>query len=134
MAFLKYFLAETESLWSQEPVTRDFLKLNSIRPRYSTFKHFFVCSASDEICSELPSMLNYSKMQILALINKKKPYRNPSNKTKMNILKEKFFLDSLPKLFGSAYAQSQRKCSNIEILAKIKGKESKFFQKITNAI
>ena len=34
--FLKYFFAETESLWSQEPVTRDFWKSYSIRPRYST--------------------------------------------------------------------------------------------------
>ncbi len=31
------------------------------------------------------------------------------------------------KKFGSAYAQSQRKCSNIEILAKIEVKEANFF-------
>ncbi len=34
------------------------------------------------------------------------------------------------KKFGSAYAQSPRKCSNIEILVKIEGKEAKFFSKI----
>ncbi len=34
------------------------------------------------------------------------------------------------KKFGSAYAQSPRKCSNIEFLAKIEGKEAKFFSKI----
>jgi hypothetical protein len=38
--------------------------------------------------------------------------------------------DSLPKKFGSAYAQSPRKCSNIEILAKIEGKEAKLLSKI----
>ncbi len=45
----------------------------------------------------------------------------------MKILERKFFLDISQKKFGSAYAQSQRKCSNIEILAKIEGKEAKFF-------
>jgi hypothetical protein len=35
---------------------------------------------------------------------------------------KKFFLD-ISKKFCSAYAQSPRKCSNIEILAKIEGKK-----------
>jgi hypothetical protein len=39
-------------------------------------------------------------------------------------------LDISQKNFGSAYAQSPRKCSNIEILAKIEGKDAKFFSKI----
>jgi hypothetical protein len=39
-------------------------------------------------------------------------------------------LDISQKKFGSVYAQSPRKCSNIEILAKIEGKETKFFSKI----
>jgi hypothetical protein len=39
-------------------------------------------------------------------------------------------LDISQKKFGSAYAQSPRKCSNIEILAKIEGKEKKFLSKI----
>ncbi len=43
---------------------------------------------------------------------------------------KKKFLDISQKKFGSAYAQSPRKCSNIEILAKIEGKEAKFFSKI----
>jgi hypothetical protein len=43
---------------------------------------------------------------------------------------EKNFLDVSKKKFGSAYAQSPRKCSNIEILAKIEGKEAKNFSKI----
>jgi hypothetical protein len=43
-------------------------------------------------------------------------------------------LDISQKKFGSAYAQSPRKCSNIEILAKIEGKESKFFRKFTKSI
>ncbi len=48
----------------------------------------------------------------------------------MKILKKKFFGISLKKKFGSAYAQSPQKCSNIEILAKIEGKEANFFSKI----
>jgi hypothetical protein len=39
-------------------------------------------------------------------------------------------LDISQKKFGSAYAQSPRKCSNLEILAKIEGKEVKFFSKM----
>jgi hypothetical protein len=71
-------------------------------------------------------------MKILTLNNQnfQKPSRNPSNRTKVKILEEKKFLDSSSKKFGSAYAQSPRKCSNIEILAKIEGKEAKFFSKI----
>jgi hypothetical protein len=57
------------------------------------------------------------------------PSRNLSNRTKAKILKKKN-LDISQKKFGSAYAQSPRKCSNIEILAKIEGKEAKFFSKI----
>ncbi len=60
--------------------------------------------------------------------NFEKPSRNLSNRTKVKILKKKF-LGYLSK-FGSAYAQSPRKCSNIEILAKIEGKEAKFLSKI----
>jgi hypothetical protein len=40
---------------------------------------------------------------------------------------EIYFFDNSPEKFSSAYAQSPRKCSNIEILAKIEGKESIFF-------
>jgi hypothetical protein len=50
--FLNTFFAETETLWSQGPVTRDFWKSYSIRPRYSTFKHFRARSACDEIGSQ----------------------------------------------------------------------------------
>jgi hypothetical protein len=66
-------------------------------------------------------------MEISTIINRtfEKPSRNPSNRTKVNILKKTNF-DSSPKKF-----QSPRKCSNIEILAKIEGKESKFFRKLT---
>jgi hypothetical protein len=38
--------------------------------------------------------------------------------------------DISPKKFDSVYAQSPRKCSNFEILAKIEGKEANFFSKI----
>jgi hypothetical protein len=71
------------------------------------------------------------QMQISPIKNQnfEKPSRNPSNRTKVKILKKKF-LDISQKKFGSAYAQSPRKCLNIEILAKIEGKEAKFFSKI----
>ncbi len=49
--FFNTFFAETETIWSQGPVTRDFWKSYSIRPRYSTLKHFHACSACDEIGS-----------------------------------------------------------------------------------
>jgi hypothetical protein len=70
-------------------------------------------------------------MQISPIKNQnfEKPSRNPSNRTKVKILKKKI-LDISQKKFGSAYAQPPRKCSNIEILAKIEGKEAKFFSKI----
>ncbi len=61
--------------------------------------------------------------------NFEKPSMNLSNRTKVKILKKKFF-GYLSKKFGSAHAQSPRKCSNIEILAKIEGKEANFFPKI----
>jgi hypothetical protein len=61
--------------------------------------------------------------------NFEKPSRNLSNRTKVKIMKKNFFGNSQKK-FGSAYAQSPRKCSNIEILAKIEGKEANFFSKI----
>ncbi len=51
----------------------------------------------------------------------------------MKIL-EKIFLDISQQKFGSAYAHSPRKCSNIEILAKIEGKEANFFRKFTKGI
>jgi hypothetical protein len=49
--FFIYFFAETETIWSQGPVTRDFFKSYSNWQRYSTFKHFRACSACDEIGS-----------------------------------------------------------------------------------
>jgi hypothetical protein len=52
--------------------------------------------------------------------NLEKLSRNPSNRAIVKILKKKFF-GYLSKKFGSAYAQSPRKCSNFEIMAKIEG-------------
>ncbi len=62
------------------------------------------------------------------------PIKIQSNRTKVKLLKKKNFLDISQKKFGSAYAQSPRKCSNIKILAKIEGKKRNFFQKITKGI
>jgi hypothetical protein len=66
-------------------------------------------------------------MQILTVKNQNldKPSRNPSNRTIVKILKKKF---------GSAYAQSRRKCLNFEILAKIEGTKRNFFRKFTKGI
>ncbi len=61
--------------------------------------------------------------------NFEKPSMNRSNRTTSEDF-EKKILDISQKKFGSVYAQSPRKCSNIEILAKIEGKEAKFFLKI----
>ncbi len=56
---------------------------------------------------------------------KKQNFEKPSgNKVKIN---KKKVWGYLSKKFGSAYAQSLRKCSNIEILAKIEEKEANFF-------
>jgi hypothetical protein len=67
-------------------------------------------------------------MQILTIKNQnlEKPSRNPSNRTIVKILK-KNLLDISQKNLGSAYAQSPRKCSNFEILAKIKGNKAKIY-------
>jgi hypothetical protein len=71
-------------------------------------------------------------MQISSIknLNFEKPSRNLSNRTKVKILKKKNFFGYLSKKFGSAYAQSPRKCLNIEILAKIEGKEAEFCSEI----
>ena len=62
-------------------------------------------------------------MQISTIKNQnlEKPSRSLSNRTIVKILKKKFFLDISKKKFCSTYAQSPRKCSNFEILAKIEG-------------
>ena len=70
-------------------------------------------------------------MQILPKKKKKKILKNRlGNPSKVKWRVEKNYLDILKKKFGSAYAQSPRKCSNIKILAKIEAKEAKFFPKI----
>ncbi len=192
--FLNFF-AETETLWSQVPVTRDFWKSYSIRPRYSTFKHFRVCSASDEIhsayaqpaikfvprmlsmdlhvktvhilplaeiarkfvprmlsvrwnrflvCSECDKIVsayaqhahaiifeNYSKSQIKMQIstiknrNFEKPFRNPSNRTKVHFLKINC-LESLQKHLVLRML-SHREMFELQNSGKIKGKEANFF-------
>ncbi len=68
------------------------------------------------------------KMQILTLNDRnfEKLSRNPSYRTKVKIL-WKFFWIYHQQKFDSTHAQSQRKFSTIEILAKTEGKEQKFF-------
>ncbi len=62
-------------------------------------------------------------------LNFEKTSKNPSNRTKVKILGKKFFgylskKNLVPRML---IAQSPRKCSNIDVLAKIEGKEAKFF-------
>jgi hypothetical protein len=76
-------------------------------------------------------------MHILTINNKnfQKSSRNPSYRTKVKILKKKkFCIAHQQNLVPRMLAQSPRKCSNIEILAKIEGKEAKFlFQNLRRA-
>jgi hypothetical protein len=58
------FFVETEYLWYQGPVTRDFCKSYSIQPMISTFKHFRVCPECAKIVSALaqPVIENLPRM------------------------------------------------------------------------
>jgi hypothetical protein len=91
---------------------------------------FLVCSACDEIgsayCSACDKIVSVYAQHTHAIIFEND---SKSNRTKVKILKKKF-LGISQKKFDSAYALSPRKCSNIEILAKIEGKEANFFSKI----
>ncbi len=79
MKFVRILFAETESLWSQRPVTREFLKSYSIRPRYSTFKHFRVGSASDEM-KYVPRMLTAQPAHAIIFgTDPKKTYLNATS-------------------------------------------------------
>ncbi len=76
---------------------------------------------------------NYSKdlikMQISTIKNQifEKPLRNPSKRTQVNILRKNFF--------GYLYKNIWfRVCSNFKVLAKIEGKEAKFFSKIYQGV
>jgi hypothetical protein len=72
-------------------------------------------------------------MQILTKNNRKfgKPSRNPSYRTKVKILEKTNFLIAHQKnLVLRMLSHCENKCSNMEILAKIEGKESKVFSKI----
>ncbi len=95
---------------------------------------FRVCSAC--ACYNFWKLLKNPKLKckLKSQIKMQKPFRNPSKRTKVNFLKEKFFLDISPKIFGSAYAQSLRKCSNFVILAIIWKRSEIFFRKFTKGI
>jgi hypothetical protein len=58
--------------------------------------------------------------------NFEKPSRNLSDRTKVKILKKKFFWISLKKIWFPVCSV----IAEIEILAKIEGKEANFFSKI----
>jgi hypothetical protein len=75
-------------------------------------------------------------MQIstVKILKFEKLLRSPSNRTKVNLLKKNFFGYLFKKKIGFAYAHSPRKCSDFEILAKIDGREAKFFRKFTKGI
>ena len=65
-------------------------------------------------------------MQISTIKNPnfEKSFRNPSNRTQVNILKKKNFLDISPKKFGSAYA---RKMFELRNSGENRRKRSEFF-------
>ncbi len=73
-------------------------------------------------------------MQILTLKNPdfEKPFRNPSNRTQVNILKKKN-CGYLSKKFGSAFAHSPRKCSNFEFWRESKDRNEFFFENLPRA-
>ncbi len=172
---------------SQGPVTWDFWKLYSIRPRYLTFNHFRVCSACDEICSSyaqcaikfVPHMLSmdwtckncshftagwpcaeigslYAQCAMKSILRMLSMRENCFREYSAGYIFRKILkitkfkckcwlkiIESLKnspgthliwpkwrireKKFGSAYAQSPQKCSNIKVLAKIERKEANFF-------
>jgi hypothetical protein len=66
--------------------------------------------------------------------NLEKQSRNPSNRTILKIRRKKFFLDISQKKFGSAYAQSPRKCSTSKFWQKSKETKRNFFRKFTKGI
>jgi hypothetical protein len=70
-------------------------------------------------------------MQISPIKNQnfEKPSRNLSNRTKVKTLKKKIF-GYLSKKIWFRVCSVTAECSNIEILAKIEGKEAKFSSKI----
>ncbi len=124
MKCFKTFFAETETLWSQGPVTQDFCKSYWIRPRYSTFKHraclacdenrFPVCSACDEISSPyaqsaikfVPRMLSmdctYKNVHILPLTEHARKFVPPRM---LSMLWNRFLVCSACDKIVSAYAQ-----------------------------
>ncbi len=144
MNFLNTFFAETESLWSQGPVTRDFemkivfdsgwsIWLLNISAYYLPAMKSFPRMLSKRLNQPAHAKIfgKYPKIVIemqLSIINNRfnrhfeKPSRNPPTWTFKKIR-------YLEKKIGSAYAQSSRNCSSTESLAKIKRKESKFFFK-----
>jgi hypothetical protein len=71
-------------------------------------------------------------MQIFTINNRnfQKPSRKPSSRTKVKILEKKNFWIAHQKNLVPRMLSHRGKCSNIEILAKIEGKEAKFFSKI----
>jgi hypothetical protein len=71
-------------------------------------------------------------MQILTINNRnfQKPSRNPSIRTKVKILKEKNFWIAHQKNLVPRMLSHRGNVKNIEILAKIEGKEANFFSKI----
>jgi hypothetical protein len=99
-----------------------------------------VCLAGNEIISayvqpvhaiifrKYPTNANWNAIYDYKKTTFLKSLRIPSKRTKVKILQNKI-PDTSQKIV-SVYAQSRQKCSNIENLAKIEGKKSKFFLKI----
>jgi hypothetical protein len=130
---------EIRSVYAQHECTYMYSTCTFYRWLSMRKNSFLVCSVCDEIVSSyaqcaiksFPRMLcmrahaiifeNHPKdMQILTKNNRnfEKPSKNHLIGPKWKFWSKHFFYSSLKK-FGSAFAQSPRKCSSIEILAKI---------------
>jgi hypothetical protein len=106
---------------------------------------FLVWSVCDKIVSAFAQHVhaiifkNYSKtlikMQISTIKNPnfEKPFRNPCNRTQVNILKQKF-LEISPKKFGSALLSHRENVWTSKFWWKSKAKKRIFFRKFTKGI
>ncbi len=63
-----------------------------------------------------------------------KPFRNPSDRTQVNILKGKNFGISLKKNLVPRMLSHRENVRTSKFLAKIEGKEANFFRKFTKGI
>ncbi len=151
-----YFFCRNRNLIVPRACNTRFLKPYSIRPRYSTFKisayaqpamksiprmlsqrwnSFHVCSAWAWSIFENYSKIPKMQMQILTINNQnsEKPSRNPSNRTKVKILK-KFCLIAHQKHLVPRMLSHHENVRTSKFWQKSKEKYRNFFRKFTKGI